>query len=602
MSLIITFKKIISLLSPNERKRAALLMIMLLIMAFLDMLGVASIMPFMAVLMNPEIIDTNIFLNKLFKLLTVFGVKNDQQFSLVLGIIVFIFLFISLSFKTLTTYAQMRFAFMREFTLCSRLVERYLHQPYHWFLNRHSADLGKTVLSEVDRVISGGLNTMMNFIAHSLVACAILSLLIYVDPKLAIIVGFTLGTAYFIIYKFSRSILKRTGEERMEANKWRYTAVSEAFGAIKEIKLGGLENPYTKRFSGPAKIYASSQLSSQIVVQLPRFALEAIAFGGLLLITLYLMIQRGSLVNVVPIIALYAFAGYRLMPAMQQIYNAISSLRFVDPSISFIFNELKTLQIMKSENDQLKLIFEKEITLNNISYHYPNSSRAALKNINFKIPARNTVGIVGKTGGGKTTTVDIIMGLLEPQQGFLMVDDQVITKENRRGWQHLIGYVPQQIYLADDTVAANIAFGIDPKYINQERVEYAANIANLHNFVSNELPDKYQTTVGERGVRLSGGQRQRIGIARALYHKPKVLILDEATSALDNLTERAVMEAVHNLGSSMTVILIAHRLSTVKNCDKIFLLQNGELKDQGSYNDLIKFNETFRETALNKYK
>ena len=194
------------------------------------------------------------------------------------------------------------------------------------------------------------------------------------------------------------------------------------------------------------------------------------------------------------------------------------------------------------------------------------------------------------------------MGLLEPQQGFLMVDDQVITKENRRGWQHLIGYVPQQIYLADDTVAANIAFGIDPKYINQERVEYAANIANLHNFVSNELPDKYQTTVGERGVRLSGGQRQRIGIARALYHKPKVLILDEATSALDNLTERAVMEAVHNLGSSMTVILIAHRLSTVKNCDKIFLLQNGELKDQGSYNDLIKFNETFRETALNKYK
>lgn len=600
MSLIITFKKIISLLSSHERKRAALLMIMLLVMAFLDMLGVASIMPFMAVLMNPEIIETNTILNTAFQFLGVFGVENNQQFLFALGIIVFILLFVSLFFKALTTYAQMRFSYMREFTLCRRLVERYLHQPYDWFLNRHSADLGMTILSEVDRVISGGLNAMMNLIAHVLVAFAIIVLLIFVDPKLALIVGLTLGTVYGLIYKFSRSILKRTGEERVEANKWRFTAVSEAFGAIKEIKVGGLEHPYTQRFSGPAKNYASSQLSSQIVVQLPRFALEAIAFGGLLLITLYLMTQRGSLVNVVPIITLYAFAGYRLMPAMQQIYNAVSSLRFVDPSLDFMYNELKNLQIIKPNEDQNTLIFDKNITLNHINYHYPNTSRTALKNIYFTIPARTTVGIVGVTGGGKTTTVDIIMGLLEPQQGTLEVDGQVINKDNRRAWQRSIGYVPQQIYLADDTVAANIAFGIDPKYIDQKTVEYTAKIANLHEFVSNELPQQYQTTVGERGVRLSGGQRQRIGIARALYHKPKVLILDEATSALDNLTERAVMEAVHNLGSSMTIILIAHRLSTVKECDTIFLLENGELKDQGTYKKLIQVNDSFRETASNK--
>ncbi len=568
-------------------------------MAFLDMLGVASIMPFMAVLMNPEIIETNAFLNLMYRFVFSFGIENEQQFIFLLGIIVFILLFLSLFFKALTTYAQMRFTYMREFTLCKRLVERYLHQSYDWFLNRNSADLGKTILSEVDRVISGGLNTIMNLIAHSLVAFAILLLLIIVDPKLALIVGITIGTAYIILYKFSKSILKRTGEERLEANKWRFTAVSEAFGAIKEIKVGGLENTYSKRFSDPAKKYASSQLSSQILVQLPRFALEAIAFGGLLLITLYLMTQNESLIDIVPIIALYAFAGYRLMPAMQQIYNSIGSLRFIDPSLNYIYNELKNLKLEKYNKETNKVIFEKNITLNSIDYLYPNSSRTTLKNIFFTISSRSTVGIVGLTGGGKTTIVDIIMGLLEPQKGKLEVDGKEINKNNKRSWQKCLGYVPQHIYLSDDTMAANIAFGIDEKNIDQNYLEKVSKIANLHEFVCNELPQKYKTTVGERGVRLSGGQRQRIGIARALYNKPKVLILDEATSALDNVTEKAVMEAVHNLGNNMTIIIIAHRLTTVKNCDKIFLLQNGELKDQGTYEKLIQNNNIFKVTSSN---
>ncbi len=597
LSLLKSLKKIISLLTPKEQKKTKLLMIMLIVMAFFDMLGVASIMPFMAVLMNPEIIETNDILNSVYLYLGVIGIDNEKEFLLTLGIIVLILLFVSLFFKALTTYAQMRFTYMREYSLSKRLVERYLHQPYDWFLNRHSADLGKTILSEVDKVISGGLNTMINLIAQSLVAFTILILLIVVDPKLAFIVCITLGTAYGLIYKFTRSILKRTGKERMEANQWRFTAVSEAFGASKEIKVGGFEKVYTQRFSSPALKYGLSQLSSQIVTQLPRFALEAIAFGGLLLITLYLMTQRGSFVSSVPVITLYAFAGYRLMPAMQQIYTSVSGLRFVGPSLDFIYNELQNLTTIEQNEVNNSLVFEKEIYLNNISYHYPNSSRTALKNINFKIPARSRVGIVGATGGGKTTVVDIIMGLLEPQQGMLEVDGKVINKDNKRAWQRSIGYVPQQIYLSDDTIAANIAFGVDLKNINQKTVEYASKIANLHEFVESELPEKYQTKVGERGVRLSGGQRQRIGIARALYHKPKVLILDEATSALDNLTEKAVMEAVNNIGDSMTIILIAHRLNTVKNCDTIFLLQNGELKEQGSYKKLIQFNEGFREIA-----
>ncbi len=234
------------------------------------------------------------------------------------------------------------------------------------------------------------------------------------------------------------------------------------------------------------------------------------------------------------------------------------------------------------------------ITLNNIHYRYPNALRPALDGINLTIPTKSTVGLVGTTGSGKTTTVDLILGLLDAQKGTLEIDGQVITEHNCRAWQRSVGYVPQQIYLADDTVAANIAFGIEAKDIDQTAVERAAKTANLHEFVTNGLPKQYQTTVGERGVRLSGGQRQRIGIARALYHNPQVLILDEATSALDNVTEQAVMEAVHNLGHEITIIMIAHRLSTVKNCDQIVLLEQGRVNARGVYGELMENNVHFK--------
>ena len=246
-----------------------------------------------------------------------------------------------------------------------------------------------------------------------------------------------------------------------------------------------------------------------------------------------------------------------------------------------------------------KLPLNKGIVLKNLHFNYPKSSRTALKNINFIINARSTVGIVGATGSGKTTTVDIILGLLEANKGTLEVDGKIINKHNIKAWQRSIGYVPQQIFLSDDTVAANIAFGVNSENINEEAVKHASKLANLHEFVVNELPLKYQTTVGERGIRLSGGQRQRIGIARALYHNPQVLILDEATSALDNLTERAVMDAVQTLRKNLTIILIAHRLSTVRNCDNILLLEKGEIKEQGTFEELIKNNAQFRATAKN---
>jgi len=588
-----SFKKLLSLLTPKERKSGNLLLVMILIMALLDMIGVASILPFMAVLANPTIIETNIILNKIFHTSKIFGVENNQQFLFFLGIIVFVLLVVSLIFKAFTTYAQVQFVQMRQFSIGKRLVEGYLQQPYSWFLNRHSADLGKTILSEVNQVVGNGIAPLLELIAKSMVVITLITLLVLTNPKLTLIVGFVLGGSYGLIYKFSHRYLNQIGEESLKNNQLRFVAVSEAFGAAKEVKVGGLEQTYVERFSDPAKIFARSQASATVVRQLPRFALEAIAFGGIMLVILYLLKQTGNFSNALPVVSLYAFAGYRLMPALQQIYASVTLLTFVGPSLDKLHNDIKNLKPFNVKQDQSVLSFNKSIALKNIHYNYPNSPRTALKDINLIIPAKTTVGLVGATGCGKTTTVDIILGLLEAQKGTLKVDGQVITKQNCKAWQRSIGYVPQHIYLSDDTIAANIAFGVDAKDINQEAVEKASKIANSHQFIIEELPNQYQTTIGERGVRLSGGQRQRIGIARALYHKPKVLILDEATSALDNETEKAVMDAVNNLGKNITIILIAHRLTTVKKCDIIFKLEKGQLVGEGTFDKLLKNDDNF---------
>ena len=594
-----TLRKLLDLLTPHERKRAGLLLGMTLVMAMLDMVGVASIMPFMAVLANPGLVETNALLNSAFIAANSFGIDTTQQFLFALGMLVFVLLVVSLAFKALTTYAQLRFTQMREYSIGRRLVEGYLHQPYSWFLSRHSADLGKTILSEVSAVIGNAVTPMMTLIAQGAVAIALLTLLILTDPKLALFVSVTLATAYALIFKATRGLLARIGAERVKANQARFTAVSEAFGASKEVKVGGLEQAYIQRFSDPAQTYARHQATAQVISQLPRFVLEAIAFGGMLLVVLYLMAQSGSFATALPIIALYAFAGYRLMPALQQIYGAVTQLRFSGPALDALHADLMSLQPAHPNPSQVAIALKQAINLNQIQYRYPNAPQPALKSLSLTIPAKSTVGLVGATGSGKTTTVNLILGLLDAQEGTLEVDGQAITEHNRRAWQREIGYVPQQIYLADDTVAANIAFGLDAKDIDMTAVERAAKIASLHEFVANELPLQYQTTVGERGVRLSGGQRQRIGIARALYHNPQVLILDEATSALDNLTEQAVMEALHNLGHEITIILIAHRLSTVKACDNIFLLEMGELKAQGTFDELLQVNNRFRAMAGN---
>ena len=592
-------KKLLHLLSHKERKRASLLLIMILLMALIDMMGIASIVPFIAVLTNPELIDTNMFLSQAYQIGGMIGINTKQEFLIATGIAVFILLIFSLTFKALTTYFQTRFIKMCEYNISKRLLEYYLSQPYSWFLNRNSATLGKTILSEVSNVIGKGLDPMMQLITSIIITITLFLLLVLVDVKLTVVAILTMGTFYGLIYTFNRNLINRIGKEVFRANEQRFKVLNEAFGGSKEVKGGGLEQAYISQFAKPAIRIAQHSALQQLIAQIPRFSLEGIAFGGMIIIILYFMTLGKAIDNVLPLIALYTFAGYRLLPALQKIYISMTYLRFVGPSLDSLHNDLRKIQPALQDETKDSLNLKKNIILKNVNFNYPNSERTTLKNINIKIPAYNTIGLVGKTGSGKTTTIDIILGLLEAQEGTLEVDDKIINNSNRRSWQRTIGYVPQNIFLADNTVSANIALGVKNKDIDQEAVENAAKIANLHDFVINELPLKYQTTIGERGVRLSGGQRQRIGIARALYHKPQVLVFDEATSALDNLTEKAVMDAVHNSKNNITKILVAHRLSTVRKCDKIFMFDNGELKKEGTFDELIKNSNEFRSSADN---
>lgn len=584
-------KKLIELLSQQERRRAILLLAMILIMAMLDVVGVASIMPFIGVLANPDLIESNRLLFWIYQKL---DFVDRLSFLYFLGVAAFILLVTSLGFKALTTYVQLRFTLMREYSIGKRLLQGYLYQPYVWFLNRHSAELGKTILSEVNSVVGSGMMPLMTLFSQGAIAISILTLLLIVETRLAITTMLVLMGVYFSIFKLISAYMSRIGMETLNANAQRFTVISEAFGAAKEVKAGGLESVYVKRFAKPAVAYAQYQALSQVIAQLPRFALEGLAFGGMLLVILYLMAGGGNFASALPIIALYAFAGYRLMPALQQIYAAISRLRFVGPAIDALHSDLVSLRLPCTQiSHAMPMTLRQRIKLDNIHFSYPNAKKSALKGTTIEIAAYSRVGLVGLTGSGKTTVVDIMLGLLLPEKGSFSIDGVDINDANRRQWQKLVGYVPQQIFLADDSVSANIAFGVEYDAIDRKALEDAAKIANLHEFVMNDMPQAYDTVVGERGVRLSGGQRQRIGIARALYHKPKVLILDEATSSLDNLTEQSVMDALANIKHKVTIILIAHRLTTVRDCDQIYLLDGGSVRAQGTYEELLQNSETF---------
>jgi ATP-binding cassette, subfamily B, bacterial PglK len=594
-------KRLQALLNPKERRLSYALLGLMVLAGLIDALGVSSILPFMAVVGNPELIQTNPWLHHIF---TWLEFESTNTFLVGLGSAAIVILVFSNAVSLASSSAILWFAYNLEHSFSTQILSNYARQPYAYFLEHNSSNLVLNCTGDVARVTNGIAVPILQAIAKLIIATSILLLVMWVDPWLALLVGTVIGTVYAAVFLNIRQKMTNLGRASKEAQRERFRLATEVLNGIKELKILGQDEAYQDRFSKYSALYAKNQWMSAAVSQVPRYAIESIAFGSVILLVIYLLATHQDFKEALPLMALYAFTAYRLLPAFQQLFGSATAVRFNTGSLEAVEEKLKTLVRAQAAAVKPRLPangdigpLRQEIVLKNLVFQYANASTPLLNNLNLTIQRNTTVAIVGGSGGGKTTIVDIILGLFEPQDGSLLVDGIPITSRNVTSWQKHLGYVPQHIYLADDTLAANIAFGVAPRDLNIDRVEHAARIANLHEFVLGDLPDGYKTVVGERGVRLSGGQRQRIGIARALYSDPDVLILDEATSALDSLTEDVVTEAIRNVMHEKTIIMIAHRLSTVQQADTIYLLENGSIVDQGTYEELLDTNGVFRRMA-----
>lgn len=596
--MIEVFRMIFTLLDRKERRQFWWLTAFMVVVAIAEVFGISAVLVLLNVLSDPTVIHSNDVLSFAY---VHFGFSAEFGFMVALSLVVLLVVILGLLIKAAGTYAGIRFSTMRGFSVSSRLLGAYLNQPYVWFLARNSSDVAKNVLVEVDGVVNRVMAPAMRMTASSFMVMAIVGLLMLVDPFVTVLSAGLLGLSYVLIYIVLRERLRGLGDDLSRAFGQRFRIAQEVIGGIKEVKLLGLEDSYIELYRRAARNAARSQATIGIVSEIPRFMLEAISFGTLLTLVLVLLMRSGgSIVEIVPTLGVFALSVMRLLPALQIVYQSLASIRGARTILEIVVRDhaeaVPNPASPQPSREPLQLC--QQLELLEISFGYATAARPALRGLDLKIKARTTVGIVGGTGAGKTTLVDLVLGLLTPDSGTLLVDETPVTTTNLRAWQKSVGYVPQSIYLTDDTIAANIAFGIPKEKIDMAIVERAAQTAALHEYVSTELPQGYETVVGERGVRLSGGQRQRIGIARALYRDPTLLIMDEATSALDNLTERAVMDAIQNIRSDKTIILIAHRLTTVRTCDTIFLMEQGRVTAQGTYDELVADNATFRKMAV----
>ena len=600
-----TILKLLKLFTPAERRRLIPLTIGILIMSALEVIGIGSLGPFMAVVADPTVVQSNPVLANLY---TLGGFANTQAFLIALGSAVFAMIVIATGFKMLTLYVIVRYVGNRRYALSLRLFRQYLYQPYSYFIDHNTTELSKNLLTEVDQVVNQVLRPLMDTFAKGVLAFSIVVFLIVTNPWVALGAVTVLGLLYGTIYGFVRPRLMRYGAELRESNRIRYKAAAEAFGAIKDVKILGKEPTFAHAYGVGARRFARTQAAQQILSTLPGQAMQSMAVGFVIALVVVMLAATESLVSVLPVLAIYAFAVQRLMPNLQAVFQGVAQIRYMGHAVDALHRDMTQMPSPPEVGDTRAMrapvevkSFAQNIALSNVSFKYPTSRSPVIDGLDLEIPKNTTIGFVGTTGCGKTTLVDVIMGLLEPSSGEVRVDGNPVnppTPEKPIGpWQRNFGYVPQQIYLADDTVTANIAFGIPEDMRDHQAVERAAQIANLHEFITEELPQGYDTIVGERGIRLSGGQRQRVGIARALYHDPDILVMDEATSALDSVTEDAVMDAIHNLMHTKTIILIAHRITTVRECDLICLMERGRIVARGRYDELLRTNERFRAMA-----
>ncbi|CAN1212234.1 Xenobiotic-transporting ATPase [Tumidithrix helvetica PCC 7403] len=587
--------KFLYIFNRQEKWQILSIFILMFIGSGLETLGVGLIPAFVTLLGNPDIIQKQQSFQWLYIKL---GVNSNQDFLFWVSIMLMgIYLFKNAYLATLT-YWQYYFLYKKQVSLSNRLLQAYLYSPYTFHLQRNSADLVRNVTSEIPQIFVGVLVPMLILITEIMVMSCIALLLAIVEPVSSAIAAIFLGISIFGLNKTIRKQMSGQGLIRQEQIGQMIQWVNQGLGGIKETKILGRETFFLDRFTRSTEAFGKANLFVGLATQLPNLFIDAILIAAVLLIVIFSLLQGREIQSILPMLSLFAIAALRLMPSAKRIVSTITTIRYLKHTVDLIYQDLvdlettsillPTLNYSASPTTQLKQLIE----LRNIHYQYPNATKPSLSGISLAIMKGESIAFIGSSGAGKTTIVDVILGLLKPTEGEILVDAKNIFTD-LASWQQQIGYIPQSIYLSDDTIRSNIAFGLATDEIDEAQVWNAIKAAQLEELVSS-LPEQLDTLVGERGIRLSGGQRQRIGIARALYHNPEVIVMDEATAALDNTTEREFMQALESMSREKTMIMIAHRLSTVKNCNQLYLMQEGKIICSGTYNELLSQNIEFQ--------
>ncbi len=590
-------KRLYRLLSSEQRKTLLRLQMLVVLMAFAETFGVASVGAFMALVSDLGRLSGS---GRLASWYIDSGVDSPELFVFYIGFAVFAILFITTAVSIYTVWRVSMYASHVGEALTVRLYRHYMRQPWLFHSGSNSSQLTSKIASETGRVTNQIIQPLMQMNAKMVMSVVMITGIFVLNPYIAVAGLVIFGSAYLLLYRTVRRKLVQNGSEITQANRRRFQLMSEGFGGIKDVLVLGRQSSFDQRFAKASRQYAVAQGSTRGLSQAPRYIMELLAYGSIVLLTLYLLIAHSAdLSTVLPFLAVYALAGFKLLPAFQQIYTGVAAVRSNLAAFDSLESDLQASQdapLSEAVCDQSRFYPEREIRLHNIRFSYPGKERPALDGLDIAIPVNRVVGFVGASGSGKSTAVDVLLGLIAPQSGELRIDGLLVTPNNKRAWQNTVGFVPQAIFLADATIRENIAFGMPAEEIDEARIAAAVQMAHLAELIGN-LPDGLNTRVGERGVQLSGGQRQRIGIARALYDDAKVLVLDEATSALDGITEQLVMDAIHDFSGEKTIIIVAHRLATVQRCDRIFLIDKGSVRDSGSYDELLVNSNAFRRMA-----
>ncbi|MEL7001385.1 MAG: ABC transporter ATP-binding protein [Bacteroidota bacterium] len=598
-------KKVFYVISTT-RLSIARLVAAFLFASFLEVVGIGLVGPFFKILSNPSDVLNNSVYSPFFERL---GLDSNIDLIIFSSIILVVtFILKSVGFIVARAYV-FKFSYNQKVLLESRLLKAYLSLPYTFFLNRNSSGLVQNIAVETQQFINAGLMPLLSIISN-LILCFTLVVLLGSTDIVFILVLFAIFVPLFFIFAQLSKLLRKWGRENTKAQKKIIRSINHALGGLKEVKVIHCEDYFVNELHSHSSRFAHGAFRRDIFQVIPRSMTEGFLLLAIVIYILIAITASGkSLEDLTPIFAVFTLASLRLLPTITQLLQAVGRLRTKSYAISLIYSDLKRAEVYLEEYKKTEEInvsltdfldsgasqqsllsntsarFHDSINLKNIYYSYPNTTNPAIDNISLKIPKGQSIALVGKSGSGKTTLVDILLGLITPSSGDILLDGNSIYK-NLHNWQSLLGYIPQSIFLLDGTIEQNIAFGVHGHKVDDVRLKEAVQVAQLEELVS-DLPDGLKTQIGERGVRLSGGQRQRIGIARAIYHDCQILVLDEATSALDSQTEHLVSAAIDNLSGSKTLIIIAHRYSTIKNCDRIYQLENGSLKQQTSYEELV---------------